>query len=93
VKRKLVSVFAAMVLAVGGAAACAPHADAACSLHIVYTLYPYADDYPYTTTSYTTSMPDPDHPYGSAGSAVHEARGTRVGPSGPSQPRRKWGIR
>jgi len=26
------------------------------------------------------SMPDPDHPYGSAGSAAHEARGTRIGP-------------
>lgn len=40
----------------------------------------------------TQSMPDPNHPYGSAGGAVHEARGTRVGPAGPSRPRRKWGM-
>jgi ABC-type sugar transport system substrate-binding protein len=53
-KRRIVAIAAALAITAAGAVATAPAAAAACNLHIVYTLYPYADDYPYTTTSYTT---------------------------------------
>jgi hypothetical protein len=52
VRRNLATIVAATVLVFGVATVAAEPATA-CSLHIVYTLYPYADDYPYTTTSYT----------------------------------------
>lgn len=52
-KKNLLAVFAAAVLALGVTVGVAEPASA-CSLHIVYSLYPYADDYPYTTTSYST---------------------------------------
>lgn len=52
-RRRLVALLVATVLAVGGAAACAPLADAACSLRVVYTLYPWGGG-SFKTTYYDT---------------------------------------
>jgi hypothetical protein len=54
-KRKLYAALTALLVIAGLLTAPAANATpitSGCSLHIVYTLYPYADDYPYTTTSY-----------------------------------------